>query len=159
MDLASLPGPPGFLSGPCVQVKSGCITGSDVAAWPHSVSMLCKFTAFFGTLHWPVGDVDLGHLGVSFLEVLILFEQWASHRLLSEKVTRSHVRANRPTSISSVPVSEGIEMRQGCQFISSLVRALDKLAGGIGRFSPCRVGSHMSRSRHLGWVQCSHGLT
>ena len=31
VDLASLPGPPGFLSGP-------------VAAWPHCVSILCKFT-------------------------------------------------------------------------------------------------------------------
>ena len=40
--------------------------------------------------------------------------------MLSEKVTRPHVRANRPVSISSVPVSEGIEIRQGCQFVSSL---------------------------------------
>ena len=29
--------------------------------------------------------------GVSFLELLILVEQWAGHRLLSEKVTRPHV--------------------------------------------------------------------
>ena len=43
--------------------------------------------------------------------------------MLSAKVTRPHVRANRPqpeVSISSVPVSEGIEIRQGCQFVSSL---------------------------------------
>ena len=33
--------------------------------------------------------------GISFLELLILFQQWAGHRLLSEKVTRPHVRANR----------------------------------------------------------------
>ena len=33
------------------------------------------------------------------------------------------------------------------------------LAGLIGRFLPCRVGSHMSRLRHLGWEHCSHGLT
>ena len=26
------------------------------------------------------------HFGVSFLEILILFEQWAGHRLLSEKL-------------------------------------------------------------------------
>ena len=57
--------------------------------------------------------------------------------MLSEKVTKPHVRANRPILIPSVPVSEGIEIRHGCQFISSLVRALAKLPGGLGRFLPC----------------------
>ena len=88
------------------------------------------------------------------MELLILFE-----RLLSEKVTRPHVRANRPILIPSIPVSEGIEIRHGCQYVSSLVRALAKLPGGLGRFLPCGLGSHMSRLRHLGWNQCSHGLT
>ena len=90
---------------------------------------------------------------------MILFEQWAGHGLLSEKVTKPHVRANRPILIPSVPVSEGIEIRHGCQFLSSLVRALAKLPGGLGRFVPCQLGSHMSRLRHLGWNQCSHGLS
>ena len=99
--------------------------------------------------------MELGHFGVSFLEVLILFELWAGHRLLSEKVTRLHERVNRHISISFVPVSEGIEIRHGCQFISSLVRAFGKLPGGIGRFLPCLS----SRLRHLGWAQCSQGLT
>ena len=84
---------------------------------------------------------------------MILFEQWAGHGLLSEKVTRPHVRANRPILIPSVLV------RHGCQFLSSLVRTLAKLPGGLGRFLSCRLGSHMSRLRHLGWNQCSHGLT
>ena len=88
---------------------------------------------------------DLGHFGVSFLELLILFEQWADHRLLSEMVTRPHVRAKRSILIASVPVSEGIEIRHGCQFLSSLARALAKLPGGVGRFLPCQFGSHMSR--------------
>ena len=47
----------------------------------------------------------------------------------------------------------------GVNFISSLVRALGKLPGGLGRFLPCQVGTHLSRLRHLGWNQCSHGLT
>ena len=51
---------------------------------------------FLSTLHWPAGADDLGHFGASFLEPLILFEQWAGHRLLGERVTRPHVRANRP---------------------------------------------------------------
>ena len=130
-------------------------------SWPgHTVLVFCANSLlFWGPLHWPAGAEDLGHFGVSSLEVLILFERWAGHWLLSEKVTWPHVRANCPIPISPVPVSEGIEIWQGCQFIRSLVQALDKLLGGVGRFLPCRVGFHMSRLRHSGWDQCSHGLT
>ena len=63
IDLASLPG---FLNGPWMQVQGGCITGADVAAWPYSVGILCKFTAFLGTLHWPCDAVDLGHFDIFF---------------------------------------------------------------------------------------------
>ena len=125
---------------------------------PISVGILVRFTSFLGTLHWPSGSVDLGHFRISFLELLILFEQWAGHRLLSEKVTRPHVTAGRPISLPSVPVSEGIEIRHGCQFLSSFIRALGKLPGGLGRFLPCNLGTHLSRLRHVGWNQCSHGL-
>ena len=58
-----------------------------------SAAILVRFTSFLGELHWPSGSVDLGHDGISFLELLKLFEQWAGHRLLGEKVTRPHVRA------------------------------------------------------------------
>ena len=85
VDLDSLPGPPGFLNNHWVQVDARHITSADVAAWPYSVGILVRFTSFLGTLHWPSGSVDLGHFGISFLELLILFEQWAGHRLLSEK--------------------------------------------------------------------------
>ena len=91
VDLASLPGPPGFLGGPWIQVDAGHISGADIAAWPHSVGFLVKFTSFLGTLHLPTGSDDLGHFGVSFLELWILFEHWAGHRLLSEKVTRPNM--------------------------------------------------------------------
>ena len=86
VDLASLPCPPGFLIGPWIQVHGGHISGADIAAWPYSVGILCRFTSFLATLHWPTGSDDFGHFGVSFLELLTLFEQWAGHRLLSEKV-------------------------------------------------------------------------
>ena len=141
VDLASLPGRPGFLNKSWVQVSAGRITGTDISAWPYSVGILIRFTSFLNTLHWLSGADDFGHFGISFLELLILFEQWAGHRLLSEKVIRPHVRANRPILIPSVPVSEGIEIRHGCQFISSFIRALAKLPGGLGRFLPCQLGS------------------
>ena len=85
VDLASLPGPPGFLNNSWIQVDAGRNTGDDIAVWPYNVSILVKFTSFLNTLHWPSSSVDFGHFGVSFLELLILFEQWAGHRLLSAK--------------------------------------------------------------------------
>ena len=101
---------------------------------------MCKFTAFWGTLHWPAGAEDLEHFGCSFVEVLILLEQWAGHRLLSENVTRHHVRANRPISISPVPVSElSIHWQLGSGF--------GQASWWYWQVFPCRVGSHMSRLR------------
>ena len=120
-------------------------------------AVLCEFSSLLGSLLWLADTGDLGHFGVSNLEVLVLFEQWAGQqRLPSEKVTRPHVRAHRPISIPSMFVSEGIEIRQECRSISS---APGKLLGGIGRFLPCAVGGHLSRLRHLAWERCSHGLT
>ena len=60
--------------------------GSKPKVRPYSVGILISLTYFLNTLHWPSGASDFGHFGVSFLELLILFEQWAGHRLLSEKV-------------------------------------------------------------------------
>ena len=60
-----------------------------------------------------------------------------------KKVTRPHVRAHRPILIPSVLVTEGTEIRHGCQFLSSLLRALSNLSGGLGRFLPCNLGSHI----------------
>ena len=88
VDLASLPGPVGFLNSPWIQVDAGRTSGADIAAWPYSVCNLIGFTSFLNTIHWLSGSDDLGHFGVSFLELLILFEQWAGHWLLSEKVSR-----------------------------------------------------------------------
>ena len=47
IDLASLPGPPGLLRGPWIQVHGGSISGADIAAWPHGVGILIRFTSFF----------------------------------------------------------------------------------------------------------------
>ena len=72
VDLACLPGPPGFFGGPWIQVNGGHISGADIAAWPYSVGILIGFTSFLNTLHWPTGSDDFGHFGISFLELLIL---------------------------------------------------------------------------------------
>ena len=113
--------------------------------------LLLRFTSFLATLHWPSGAQDFGQFSISFLELLILLSNGLVTRLLGEKVTGPHFRAHRPILIPSVLVSEGIEIRHCCQFVSSLVRALSKLPGGLRRFLPCNLGSHMSRLRHLGF--------
>ena len=76
-------------------------------------------------------------------------------RVNVDLVTRPPTRADRPILLPSEPVSEGIEIRQGCQFISSLFRALGGLCGGLGRFIPCIIGGHMSRLRHFGVLKVS----
>ena len=66
VDLASLPGSPGFLGGPWIQVHGGGISGSDIAAWPYRDGILFRFTSFLSTLHWPAGSDDMGHFGCFF---------------------------------------------------------------------------------------------
>ena len=122
---------------------------------------LLGFTAFLSTLHWPSGSVDLGHCGISFFGTShpVRTVGWLTG-LLGEKVVPDLMFGLVVLFLfSSVPVSEGMEIRHGCQFLSSLVRALGRLPGGLDRFLPCQVGTHLSRLRHLGWNQCSHGLT
>ena len=45
VDLASLPGPPGFLRSSWIRVDAGRITGDDIAVWPYSVSILVRFNS------------------------------------------------------------------------------------------------------------------
>ena len=58
VDDAALPGPPGFLDGPWVQVVLSLALMSPPDL---SVCLLCKFSSFLGSLHWPADLGDLGH--------------------------------------------------------------------------------------------------
>ena len=70
IDIATLPGPTGFLGMKWMQVHGGGVAGADIAAWPYSAGIICNFIAFLGTLHWPTGSEDMGHFGVSFWNFL-----------------------------------------------------------------------------------------
>ena len=155
VELAQLPGPPGFLDHEWVSLDSCPLTDVDISLWPYSVPMLVKFTCFLSTLDWPEGLNEMGKFGVSYLEVFILFERWIGHRLLPEKTVPSKNRLGRVLHVGT----DGVQIRLGCQFIGSLFRSLGKLPGGLGRFIPGSLGPHLSRLRHLGWLQCGHGLT
>ena len=98
--------------------------------------MLVKFTSFLSTLRWPEGLNDMGRLGVSYLEMPVLFERWVGHHLLPEKTVTIKNRSGRNIVIGCSPISEGVNIRSGCQFIGSLFRSLARLPGGLPRFIP-----------------------
>ena len=70
-----------------------------IELWPYSVSMLVKWVAFLYSLHWPQGGVDLGVGGVSYVELLILYELWACERLSLEKAHPRYLRPGAPISV------------------------------------------------------------
>ena len=158
-NFAFLHGPACLWSGEWVSFGVSGITVEDVRVWPYSVSLLVKISAFLGTLHWPVAADDLGVGGVSFVEILILYELWAGERLSLEKAVPRHRRVGRPISVSAVPFGPGIDIWRSCRFFRAIFRALSLLPGGLERYIPVGIGANHSRLRHIGWDKCSHGLT
>ena len=88
VDHATLPGPPGFLSSTWFTLYPLPVTPDDVAVWPYSVDILLVVSSFLASLHWPQGASDLGKFGISYLELLLMFEVFTGHRLLTEKTVR-----------------------------------------------------------------------
>ena len=158
-DLALLPGPPAIWLGEWVASPFVVITADDVAQWPYTPSLLVKWVSFHGSLHWPAHGGDLGVGGVSYVELLFLYELWAGERLVLEKAHPRYLRPGRPISVSAVPFGPGIDIWRSCRFIGAIMRSLCLLPGGLGRFVPCSIGANHCRLRHLGWERCCHGLT
>ena len=121
--------------------------------------LLVKWVSFLGGLHWPAGGLDLGVGGVSYVELLILYELWAGERLSLEKAHPRYLRPGRPISVSAVHFCPGIDIWRSCRFIGALMRSLCLLPGGLRRFVPCSIGANHCRLRHIGWEKCGHGLT
>ena len=76
-DRAFLPGPPGLRDSDWVNIPASDISSADIALWPYTPGLLVKWVSFLATLHWPAGGPDLGVGGISYLELLILYELWA----------------------------------------------------------------------------------
>ena len=91
---------------------------------------------FLNSLHWPIGDLDLGVGSISYVELLILYELWAGERLSLEKARPRYLRPGRQISVSAVPFGPGIDIWRSCRFIGALMRSLCLLLGGLGRFVP-----------------------
>ena len=133
-NFAFLPGPVGLWSGEWVSIGVCGITVEDVRVWPYTVSLLVKISAFLGTLHCPAAAGDLGVGGVSFVELLILYELWAGKRLSLEKAVPRHRSVGRPISVSAVPFGPGIDIWRSCRFFRAIFRALCCLVVLVGFF-------------------------
>ena len=158
-DRAFLPGPLGIWDSEWVRIPASAICAEDISHWPLHPGILVKWVAFLGTLHWPAGGLDLGVGGVSYVELLILYELWAGERLSLEKAHPRHLRPGRPISVSAVPFGPGIDIWRSSRFIGALMRSLCLLPGGLGRCLPCSIGANHCRLRHIGSEKCGHGLT
>ena len=143
-----------WFAGPSVTIGA-----DDVAQWPYTPGLLIKWVSFLGSLHWPVGRMDLGVGCISYVELLILYELWAGERLVFEKAHPKYLRPGRPISVSAVPFGPGIDIWRSYRFIGALMRSLCLLPGGLGRFVACSIRANHCRLRHVGWERCSHGLT
>ena len=97
-----LPGPPDIWPCAWVSVAVTPITCRDIEVWPSSVGMLVKWVAFLHSLHWPAAGCSLGVGGVSYVELLILYELWAGETLPLEKAVPRYRRPGRPISVSAV---------------------------------------------------------
>ena len=159
VDHATLLGPPGFLSSTCCTLYPLPITPDDVAVWQYSVDILLVFSSFLASLHWPQGASDLEKFGISYLELLLMFEVFTGHRLLTENTVRTQRRPGRSLVFSGFSVSIRQEIRHGCQFLHSFFRALGHLPSGLAWFIPCQPSAHHARLSHLGWERYGHGLS
>ena len=122
-----------------VHVPAPAICAEDVALWPYTPRLLEKWVSFLGSIQWPVGGLDLVVGGISYVELLTLYELWAGERLSLEKAHPRYLRPGRPISVSVVPFGPGIDIWRSCRFIGALMRSLCLLLGGLRRFVPCSM--------------------
>ena len=126
-DQAFLPGT-WYLGFGMGHVHASAIYAEDIAHWPYTLGLLVEWVAFLGSLHWPVGGVDLCVGGISYVDFLILYELWAGERLSLEKVLPRYLRPGRPISASAVPFGPGIDIWRSCRFVGAINDEVSLLA-------------------------------
>ena len=158
-DYAMLPGPRRLWTGSWIRWPEISISEDDLASWPFSPGSLVKLAAFLSSLSWPGEVTDLGPGGISYIELLILYERWAGERLRVEDSLPKYRRPGRGILVAAAPLVPDTQIWKLCRFLGNMLRALTKLPGGLGRFIPGRIGANHGRLRHVGWEKCCHGLT
>ena len=63
-------GPPALWLGEWVAGPAVTIGAEDVAQWPYTPGLLIKWVSFHGSLHWPVGEMDLGVGSISCVQLV-----------------------------------------------------------------------------------------
>ena len=157
-DRAYLLGPPDLWVDSWIALAAIPVTCHDIEVRPYSVGMLVKWVAFLHSLHWPAEGCSLGVGGVSYVELLFLYEIWAGERLELEKAVPGYRGPGRSISVSAVPFGPGTDFWRSKSFFGALFRLRD-LPFGLRRFVPCDIGANHCRLRHIGWERCGHGLT
>ena len=139
---AALPGPSSFWASTWVATHDPGISPADLAHWPNGAGMLFQFTKFsqLSALHHSQLQI-LVHMGVSFVEFLIIYER-TGHTLLVESVVPSRERAGLPLCTISRPAVRCAAIRLACQLIERILRALVGLPDGLHRLIPCSLGMH-----------------
>ena len=95
-DRAFLPGPLHLWESEWVNVPAFAISNGDVAHWPYTAGLMVEWVAFSGALRWLAGGLDLGFGGVSFVELLTLYELCAGERLSLERAVPRYLRHGAP---------------------------------------------------------------
>ena len=91
-DWAFLPGPPGVWESEWVNIPASAFCAEDIAHWLCTPGLLVKWVSFLASLHWPAGGLDLGVGGISYVELLILYQLWAGERLSLGKAHPRYLR-------------------------------------------------------------------
>ena len=145
-----------------VDAALGCYSSGMITEWSHPDEYDRVVVASLVPGHpnvWSDGSAVLDQVtGVSFVELLILYELWAGERLSLEKAQPRYLRLGRPISVSAVPFGPGIDIWRSCRFIGAMMRSLCLLPGGL-RFVPCSIDANHCGLRHIGWEKCGRGLT
>ena len=130
------------------QVPVTVVCAQDVALWPYSPGLLVKWVSFLSTLHWPVGDLDLGVGGISYVELLILYELWACERLFLEKAHPRYLRPERPISSGRALLSGTLPLRYcAARFACSTPTWRLPVSGHVGRLITSHPGAGNCRGK------------
>ena len=139
-------GPPSLREEECSCAPRTAVGEEDISAWPCSVDLVVKITAFCEFCSLVSEDKDLGVGGVSYLELLILCELWAGERLICEKSIPWRRRSG-----TAATASPGVEIWKSCWLLGCVLRFLWGLPGGFRRFLPNDEGSNHGRLRRRVW--------
>ena len=132
-DFAMITGPQRLCVGSWFRWPDIVTSGDDVGRWPFSAGALVKLATFLSSLSWPSEVSDLGPGGVSYVELLILYERWAAERLRFEDSIPKCRRPGRPISVSAAPLCPDVDIWKLCRYFGNMTRALCRLPGGFGQ--------------------------